>query len=742
MDRATHLGPSGDLSPGAALCACVLALASFVMLLMEMRRRERGGAVIGATGLLAVTALLAAVLRPARVSARESVVGARVVVLADASHSMALAGDGGRPRRTARDEGVSRLQTSGQAARLVVLGFGEGPPAPLVQGPSAGDATTRAARSDLGTALRDLAASPEERPAAIVVVSDGRLDDPPEDSSEESLRALGDALHVPIDAIATTREAPADASVRRVSAAGAAVAHVPLPVRVEVGCGGGIACERLTVTARELRDDGPPAVLASGIAQVSGGKAALDLTIVLDRAGACIVEIAISPQPGDTIPENDRRLVTFHVARERVRVLHVAGRPTNDVRALRQWIKGDASVDVVAFFILRTRDDDVRAAQNELALIPFPVDELFQEHLPSFDAIVLQDFDAQPYGLEKYLENIRRYVRGGGGLVMVGGENSFVAGGYAATPLGDVLPVEIDGAPGATSADTSPFVPEWTPQGRASPLLAPLRSVVGDELPQMPGANVLGDLRAGGVSLWSHPTRTTKSGAKMPVLAISEEGDGRSIALGIDGAWELEFSQLGARTAGRGHGALWDGLLGWLMRDPRFESAQLEVVGGCTAGLPSTLRARMLQTGKGTPQTVNLDVTRIDQGQAPIHIEYTRPADAPSMDLALPPLDTGGYTARLRVADGATTRYDFACEAGGDEWADSRPDPMRLAALAHATGGTFAFASEAASVPLPQPTIVSAERHVIPLAPPWAWTTAAAVLLGVHWVARRRSGLS
>ena len=33
------------------------------------------------------------------------------------------------------------------------------------------------------------------------------------------------------------------------------------------------------------------------------------------------------------------------VARERVRVLHVAGRPTYDVRALRTWLKSNASVD-------------------------------------------------------------------------------------------------------------------------------------------------------------------------------------------------------------------------------------------------------------------------------------------------------------------------------------------------------------------------------------------------------------
>jgi len=51
--------------------------------------------------------------------------------------------------------------------------------------------TTAAQRSDLGAAIRSLAASSEERPAAVVVVSDGRLDDPPEDPAEPALRALG-----------------------------------------------------------------------------------------------------------------------------------------------------------------------------------------------------------------------------------------------------------------------------------------------------------------------------------------------------------------------------------------------------------------------------------------------------------------------------------------------------------------------------------------------------------------------
>ncbi len=746
----SHLAPSADLPSWAGVLAVALVLVSLGLLLAEMRRRERGGVMILASGVLALVALLAAVLRPVRIAARESVVGARVVVLADASRSMALK-DGGAARREARDKALAQLARIGKDARITVLGFGDGAPRPLATGAGADDANARAPRSDLAAALRALAAAPDERPAAVVVVSDGRLDDPPEDAPAAALQALGEGLHVPVHTVATTRAAPADASVRRVAAAGAAVAHVPLPLRVDIGCAGGLACEELTVTARELREDGPPALLATGLAHLKDGKGTLDLTVTLERAGSRILEIAITPPSGDTVAENDRRLVTFNVARERVRVLHVAGRPTNDTRALRQWLKSDASVDVVAFFILRTPADNPQAPQEDLALIPFPVDELFSEHLPSFDAVVLQDFDAQPYGLEKHLPALARYVKSGGGLIMVGGPNSFVAGGYAGTAIAEVLPVGLDASPGSTAADTAPFVPQTSAQGRAAPLLGPLRAVLGDELPSMPGANVLGDLRPGGVVLWTHPTRTTKNGQPMPVLAIGDIGDGRTIAMGVDGGWLLEFSALGARTSGRGHGALWDGLLGWLMRDPRFEPAQLELPAGCTGGLPTPVRAQLLPAANAAngaePESVTLDVARLDKHEAAAaahHVVAARPTGEgaeSAVELTLPPLESGGYSARMRVGRGPATRRDFACEAGGDEWADSRPDPARLRALAAATGGTFAWADELSTLPLPKPTVVSAERHVVPVAPPWIWTLAAALAFGAHWFVRRRSGL-
>ena len=69
------------------------------------------------------------------------------------------------------------------------------------------------------------------------------------------------------------------------------MAHVPLPLRVDVGCTGGLACEELTVTARELREDGPPALLASALAHLKDGVGTVDMNVTLERAGPRTVEV-------------------------------------------------------------------------------------------------------------------------------------------------------------------------------------------------------------------------------------------------------------------------------------------------------------------------------------------------------------------------------------------------------------------------------------------------------------------
>jgi hypothetical protein len=225
----------------------------------------------------------------------------------------------------------------------------------------------------------------------------------------------------------------------------------------------------------------------------------------------------------------------------------------------------------------------------------------------------------------------------------------------------------------------------------------------------------------------------------MPLLTLGESGDGRALAIALDGAHRLGFSEAAARVAGRGHGALWDGLLGWLMRDPRFEPARVDTAGPCVAGEPTSLRVTPLP---GTQGTVTVEVASTEAGRPVERRSAELPPGDRGVELAVGPLPAGGYLAKVRVGSGSTTRHAFACEKGGDEWADSRPDEELLRRLASATGGTFRRYDDVDALPLPPPTHVNAERSVAPVLPAWLWTLGAALALGAHWVARRRAGLA
>jgi len=734
---------SGDLSQRSVVAALVVAALAVALLVFEVVARRADGParvrVVG-SGALAVLLLVVAVLRPVKVFERATTVGARLVVLADTSRSVDLPSDRAETRREVAERALASIRTRFRDVRLRMSTFGRGAPAPLAG--TLADAPPELS-SDLFAALESVARDTDEAPQAVIVLSDGRLERPVDDAIESSVRAALGRLEVPVHTVSLASRELADAAIRSVRLAGSIVAHQPAKLEVEVACTGGLACSDVPVVVRELHLDTPPVERAGGVVAVSDGRGRAALEVTLDRAGRRILEVSLSPPSGDTIAENDRRYVTVDVARDRVRLLHVAGRPTYDVRSLRTWLKSDASVDVVAFFILRTRSDDVAAPQDELALIPFPVDELFTKHLSSFDAVVLQDFDAEPYGLSIHLRRLADYVRQGGGLIMVGGPNAFVSGNYAQTPLADVLPVTLRGITPENAVDPAAFTPGLTRVGRRAPVLESVLSLLAERWPEMPGTNVVGDAREGATVLLEHPRRTTASGAPMPVLALGETGSGRTIALTLDGSHLLQFSSFAAESSGRAHGAFWDAMLGWLMRDPRFEPAVLELPSGCVAGTATTARLRAMFGEPGAEADVTIERMGTGAKVKDVHAVF---GDRDGLiELPLGVLEAGGYTATVRLGvqgRAAPSRHDFACEVGGDEWADPRPDPNRLAAIAKATKGRAVTPEGIAELPLPQATHVVAERRLKPFVPPWLWTLLAACALGGHWVLRRRAGLA
>src|SRR5262245_49358850 len=156
-----------------------------------------------------------------------------------------------------------------------------------------------------------------------------------------------------------------------------------------------------------------------------------------------------------------------------------------------------------------------------MSLIPFPTRELFEQQLPSFDLIILQDFEYLPYGIGEYLENIRSYVEGGGGLAMLGGAASFSSGGYYGTPVAAALPVELygplDAGPLRDLVDTQKFAPQLTETGLVHPVTS-LRYSPDDnarvwrQLPLLEGVNLIAGAKPDATVLAIHPRLRTRSG--------------------------------------------------------------------------------------------------------------------------------------------------------------------------------------------------------------------------------------
>jgi hypothetical protein len=313
-----------DLSRTALTLGAVVLACAALLLFIELRSRGKGGRLVAVTGVLSLALLALALARPARVQAEANLVGARVVMLVDRSRRLLLP-EGSSTREARARDAARAVRKRMSEARVSVLGFAEGEPEPLSldePGPTQGD------DSDLVGALGALASSGGERPEAVVVVSDGRLTRPGADVSEAELERLVGELGVPIHTVLITDDAPPDAAVRSLNTAGAAVAHQPLALRIEVSCSGGLECGELPVEVKELRQGEPPALLATGMAKLAGQPSTtLELSITLERAGARVVEVSVGAPKGDVIPDNDRRIVTFNVARQRIRLLHVAGRP-------------------------------------------------------------------------------------------------------------------------------------------------------------------------------------------------------------------------------------------------------------------------------------------------------------------------------------------------------------------------------------------------------------------------------
>ncbi len=301
------------------------------------------------------------------------------------------------------------------------------------------------------------------------------------------------------------------------------------------------------------------------------------LEFIPSRVGRFVYTVDVPVPQGDVVPQNNQRHVIIQVVRDKIRVLHVTGHPDYDLQFMRRLLKRNPSVDLISFFILRTGNDFTGAPENELALIHFPTEQLFQDELNTFDLVVFQNFTYRGYQMEQYLPNIRRFVQQGGAVIITGGDVSYGMGGWQGTPVEEIMPFRI--VAGRPEYDEQAFVMQVTAEGLNHPVtaLAPNAEAtkqLWDHQPALLGINLGLVPRPDALVLAVHP-RLTSYGKPAPVAAVREVGKGRVLALATDATWVWNFPGVGQGNHAETYRAFWNNAIRWLIRDPQLQHLKL-----------------------------------------------------------------------------------------------------------------------------------------------------------------------
>lgn len=366
-------------------------------------------------------------------------------------------------------------------------------------------------------------------------------------------------------------------------------------IRVEVDDTG--LPEGQEVDIMERQADGSSVLVAN---TVSGQPVELDIKVT--HPGLSLRELYASPLPGEVSLQNNSAVLRLHGVRDRLKVLLVSGVPNQAARVWRQLLKADPSVDLVHFTILRSPETSDDTPLSDLALIPFPTHELFEQKIRSFDLIILDGFRNQNILPQSYLRNIADYVRKGGGLLVVSGPEMAQDGSLQDTPLGSILPAHIP----ANGVIEQKFVPRLTALGLRHPVTANLpdsaSSPSTEDEPantkaQITGSQVTGSRKKHGWGPWYRRLRPdhvqgktllgTADGSPLLLLNHIEDhpggdgqtGQGRVAMLLSDQIWlwSRGGGVTGETDSNTGPQAeLLRRLAHWLMKEPDLEENRLE----------------------------------------------------------------------------------------------------------------------------------------------------------------------
>ncbi|RKH42085.1 glutamine amidotransferase [Corallococcus sicarius] len=675
----------------------------------------------------------------------------RVAVLVDRSASMNFPTEPGGPTRSAQVAAFLEKAAPQFAAwqdRFTVEVYGVDPELSPVTTAQLGSEPARAGTTDLLAALRSAGAAGQgsRKLSGVLLFSDGA------DNAELKSGAVGRAraaladLGVPVSTFLVGQEALKDLAVEGLKVDDFAFVRNSLTVEVEIH-GRGFAGQDIPVV---LSQEGK--TVASKLVRMTTGDDVkpVSFTFTPDQTGRFVYTVTVPTFPDEAVSENNSRSFTLKVIRDRVRVLLVVGRPSWDERFLRGLLKQDANVDLISFYILRTLSDDPGVTnERELSLIPFPMEEIFDTKLHTFDVVIFQNFGYSDPSLSiaEYERNLERYIHEGGAFVMIGGDSVLGEGRASMPTLMEALPVEAAGP-----ANPEPFKPRLTPEGLRHPVTsigtgAASTEGTWGELAPIPGAN-LTRARPGATVLMDHPF-VTVDGKNAPLVSVWDYGRGRAMVVATDATWSWAFTAHRDGSPNRAYDRFWGNALRWLVRDPDLTTLKVtadppSVEPGRPVGVvvqarmadyqpaqDAQVRVELFSVATQKPVAVQTGTTGAD---GVVRVEFAPPAPGPYKLLA---------SAKKGDTDLGKGEDAVAVRAVGPELSDASVRPALMEQIASITEGkAYKLPQDGLpDVPLLDPPVVEVGRAKDqPLWDRWYYLVALIALLGAEWFARRRFG--
>jgi uncharacterized membrane protein len=578
----------------------------------------------------------------------------------------------------------------------------------------------------------------------VMLFSDGAdLTVKPETISSELLTILA-SWNSPIHSFqAGSNHMFKDLAIEEIDSAGFGFIHQPISLTVTIGASN-MGNRNIPLVLK----DGDK-VLLSRVVEVREGKNSYPVKMEFTPSvlGENIYSLNVPLFAGESVAINNRKDFQVKVIRDRIRVLHLNGRPSWDSRFLREVLANHPKIDLLSFFILRTLDDDVASPTSELSLIPFPANLLFSDYLNSFDLILFQNFSYKPFIDKGYLTNIKNFVESGGAFIMIGGDLSFQGGGYAQTDIEKILPVNFEDSLQLYENESFDFQLERSLSRH--PILQLEKEPVANRsiwnsLPKLDGINLGLKPRKNSNTLASF----IKGSNKYPLIVTGRFGKGRSLVVATDSLWNWNFRQIGEGGSGRYYQRFWNNLINWLIDEPETRLLKLEThkehyeegeevllrVSALKSNYDPYFGAKVRLTLKTHLEDIKLKtISTNENGEASYRLT----------------LDEGFYTVKAEIDSGKRKleeKTGFSVFSETAEFQKPRVNEILLRRIAEVSGGNYEVLTgktDFSKVNFKNPKIETktSSKHIL-LWDNWWIYSLILIFLSLDWFTRRKSGLS